>query len=109
MNDSENFRRVLDLVENGDVKISDHGYDELSADGISVREVIESMNGSILLEDYPEYPKGPCVLLLQTCRNGDLIHVVWGIPKGYDSPAVLITAYRPDSDLWEEGYTRRKS
>jgi len=109
MNCSDTLKRVLYLAEIGNVKISDHGYDELSSDGISVHKIIESMNGSIVLEDYPDYPKGPCVLVLQTCRNGDLIHTVWGIPKGFEAPAVLVTAYRPDPDLWEEGYTRRKS
>ena len=35
------------------------------------------------------------------------IHVLWGIPAGSDSPAVIVTAYRPDPVLWTEDYLRR--
>ena len=37
------------------------------------------------------------------------IHVVWGIPKGARSPAVLVTAYRPDPAKWSSDFIRRMS
>jgi hypothetical protein len=49
------------------------------------------------------------VLVLQKDFNQQPIHVVWGIPKDLSSPAVVVTAYRPDPELWSEGYTRRKA
>ena len=94
------------LVGEGNVRISDHGYDELAADQIYVKDVVVSIVEAV--EVYPEYPKGPCVLLLQKDGTGSMVHAVWGIPKGHTSPAVLITAYRPDPMLWEEGFMRRK-
>jgi hypothetical protein len=63
--------------------------------------------GSVI-EEYPECPMGPCVLLLQRDREGEPMHVVWGIPKGYSSPAVLITAYRPDPARWDDEFKTRK-
>lgn len=62
-----------------------------------------------LIEDYPDYPKGASVLVLQHDKDGQAVHAVWGIPKGRDRPAVLVTAYRPDSDRWNEDFTKRKS
>ena len=90
-----------------EVRISLHGYDELAADGIRVREVIRGLDGAVLVEDYPQYPKGPCVLLLEHDDHGLPIHAVWGIPSAERSPAVLVTAYRPDPEGWDETYTRR--
>ena len=79
-----------------EVRISVHGYDELAADQVLVHEVVEGLAAAVLVEDYPDYPKGPCVLVLEQDTAGKPVHVVWGIPKGQTSPAVLVTAYRPD-------------
>jgi hypothetical protein len=70
--------------------------------------VISGARESVVLEEYPEYPKGPCLLLLQRDAKRAPIHVVWGIPKGYDKPVVLITAYRPDPELWSENWMKRR-
>ncbi len=102
------FERVRQLVQAGAVRVSEHGYDELSADSIFAREAIEGIADAILIEDYPQYPKGPCVLVLEKDSINKPIHVVWGIPKGHTSPAVLVTAYRPHPDLWEKGFLRRR-
>ena len=56
---SETLRRVIDLIQRGEMRVSAHGYDELAADGILVREVIDG------------------------------VHAVWGIPKGKSLAAKL--------------------
>jgi hypothetical protein len=105
---SGTFQRILVLVQDGEIRISEHGYDEMAEDGIGAREVLEGIGGAAVVEDYPNYHKGPCVLALQRTQTGEPIHVVWGIPKGQASPAVLVTAYRPDSDRWMSDFMRRK-
>lgn len=106
---SETFDKVRALVESGEVKISDHGYDEMSDEYILAREVLAGVSEGIVVEDYPAYAKGPCVLVLQQDLNQRPIHVVWGIPKGLSSPAVVVTAYRPNPDLWSDDFMRRKT
>jgi hypothetical protein len=46
---------------------------------------------------------------LQRDRAGNPLHILWGIPKGHVEPAVLVTAYRPDPAIWQEGFTRRRT
>jgi hypothetical protein len=105
---SETFQRILHLIEKKDIKISSHGYDELVEDKILFLDIMHDVKNGIVIEDYPEYYKGPCVLVLQKDTHGHPIHVVWGIPKRIASPAVLVTAYRPDRKQWEEDFKRRK-
>jgi hypothetical protein len=106
---SSTFELILDLIDRKEVLVSDHGYDELAEDDILVREVLDSVSEATIVEDYPDYAKGPCVLVLQKDFQGRPIHVVWGIPKGEVSPAVLVTAYRPDPERWSDDFTRRKA
>jgi hypothetical protein len=100
--------RVLSLIERGEVRISEHGYDELCEEGILIRDVMAGFAEAVEIEEYPDYAKGPCVLVLQQDREGTPLHVVWGIPKGAFAPAVLVTAYRPDPDRWTNDFRRRK-
>ena len=59
---SETFEKIKELVKKNEVKVSDHGYDEMAEDSIFVKDIIADVHSGIVVEDYPEYPKGPCVL-----------------------------------------------
>ena len=106
---SQTFVQIQRLVADGQVRISLHGYEQLAEDGLLAGEVLAGIPTAEIVEDYPEYPKGPCVLVLQQDSVGAPVHVVWGIPKGKDAPAVLVTAYRPDPERWTSDYKQRRS
>jgi hypothetical protein len=104
---SDILERIRTLVVRGEVRVSLHGYDELAADNIHVHDIIDGVDMAVAIEEYPNYPKGPCILVLEE-KAGQPIHVVWGIPAGQESPAVVVTAYRPDPTKWDETWRRRR-
>ena len=105
---SETLAKIVDLIRAGEVRISVHGYDEMAEDGILAGEVIDGIEGAVVIEEYPTYAKGPCILVLERDGGGTPIHAVWGIPRGQTSPAVLVTAYRPDPVRWTGDFRRRR-
>jgi hypothetical protein len=105
---SETLEKIRALVGQGKVLISNHGYDELAADDITVAEAVDGLSAAVVVEDYPDFFKGPCVLILERDHNLKPFHAVWGIPKGKNEPAVLITAYRPDPNLWQTDLLARR-
>ena len=40
---NQTLKRVITLIEQNEVKISNHGYDELAEDGLLVKEIISSV------------------------------------------------------------------
>lgn len=101
--------RVRSLVARREVLVSLHGAEELAADEIRIRDAVDGLLAAEAVEEYPDYAKGPCVLVLQRDAEGQPIHVVWGIPAGQTSPAVLVTAYRPDPKKWDETWLKRRT
>ena len=100
--------RVQELIDIGEVRISEHGYDVLAEDELTAKELIAGVKNAIIIEEYPDYSKGPCVLTLQHDKSERSVHVVWGIPKGNSKPVVLVTAYRPAPEGWDESFSRRR-
>lgn len=100
--------RVRVLVQQGDWQASVHAVQELADDGILGSDVADGIAGAEEIENYPTYHKGPCVLVLLADQIGP-VHALWGLAKGTDRPAVLITAYRPNPTDWHaDNRTRRK-
>ena len=102
------LQRIQELAEKGDIRVSSHGYDELAEDGILVHDIMASLADARVIEDYPNFGKGPCTLALQRDADGEPVHVVWGIPRGHTRPGVLVTAYRPDPAKWAEDFLTRR-
>ena len=53
------LEQIRALVARGEVRVSLHGYEELAADNVPVRDIIDGLTAAEALEEYPSYPKGP--------------------------------------------------
>ena len=105
---SNTLAQIQALVARGAIRISDHGYDELAQDDISVSEVLVGVGRAVVVEDYPAAIRGPSVLVLQWDASRRPVHVVWAIPKDQSEPGVVVTAYRPDQERWSSDFMKRK-
>ena len=101
------LQTVQSLIGQGKLRISLHGYRELAADDILVGDVIDGASLATAVEAYPDAVRGPSVLVLQRDRHGEPLHILWGMPKGLEAIAVLITAYRPDPARWSPDFKTR--
>ena len=95
-------------VANGEMIISEHAYDRIAENDIDAHEIEAGAAEAAAIEEYPDFHKGPSLLVIQLDRRGKPIHVVWGLRKGTSSPAVVVTAYRPDPTLWSDDFRRRR-
>jgi len=83
---SQTLQQIRELVARREIQVSDHGYDALAADNIFIDDIVAGIDKAVVVEDYPTYHNGPCVLVLQHDGQGQPIHVVWGIAKTTASP-----------------------
>ena len=56
------FEQILDLFRRNEIVVSNHGYEELSEDDIGLRDLLAGVEQGVVIENYPDYPKGPCTL-----------------------------------------------
>jgi hypothetical protein len=104
---SDLLAEIRALISAGKVRISAHGFDELADDDISLTELLNSIEQARWVEEYQDYHKGPCVLVLQILPGDTPVHALWGIAKNSPGEATLITAYRPDPKRWTADFLRR--
>jgi len=101
------FEKILALVRAGKAVVSVHAQLRLEENRIDTAALVTSLADGAVIEDYPDYHAGPAVLVLSSLSGGEAVHSVWGIAKGTEEPAVLVTVYRPDPARWSSGFRRR--
>lgn len=100
---SETLERVQQLVAQGLVRLSDHGFERLLKHDIEYEDVLMGVTTAVVVEDYPEYVHGPSVLTLQYDSAARPLHVLWGLPRDVLDVAVVVTTYRPDG-RWDADF-----
>jgi Domain of unknown function (DUF4258) len=100
---------IRTLVVEGKSRVSEHGFRELREDDISLADLVQSIGSAAVVEEYPDYHKGPCILLLHRDAAARPVHALWGTAKDQPMEATLVTAYRPDPSKWSPDFMKRIS
>jgi hypothetical protein len=89
------------------LRITDHADEEADADNLTFDEIYFSVINGEIIEDYPaDKPYQSCLIFGYTSDEKP-VHSVWAYNKR-NNWAVVITAYRPDPNLWINWRERRK-
>ena len=82
-----------------------HAIERLFERDISVVCIEKIIETGETIEDYPSDKPYPSFLSLGYCSNRP-IHIVYS--KDFNGNYILITAYEPVSNIWENGFKKRK-
>jgi hypothetical protein len=92
-------------VERGDYLISFTHTEKLRERRIGAQDIEAGVQNGVIIEDYPDDPRGASCLILG--RSGTRpLHVVCG--RLEDEQVLIITAYEPDPAEWESDWRTRR-
>jgi hypothetical protein len=93
-------------IRNGQFEFSQHATDQSIIRHISVQEILQAIDQSEVIEDYPNDKYGPSCLILGFTNSKRPLHIQCSYPS---RPLVkIITLYEPDPLRWIDFKTRRK-
>ena len=101
--------KVRTLVADGKYAVTAHAFFKLDKERIVFADVRGEMANAVVVEEYPEYHKGPSVLVKLNDSGGKPIHALWGLAIGTEEPAYPVTVYRPDAAKWSTDFLQRRS
>lgn len=97
---------LIRAITAGRVNITQHAWQEMQNDKLSLDDVLSATRNGKLIEDYPLDFPFPSGLVSGTASENEPIHAVWAFDNK-NAIAILVTVYRPDPDRWVDFETRR--
>jgi len=73
---------------------------------IEAEEIEEAIFNGMIIEPYPDDPRGPSCLIMGFSNQNRPLHILCG--KIDDNDILIITAYEPNPNEWEADWMRRK-
>jgi hypothetical protein len=68
---------IQKAVAAGQLRVTDHADEEMAADGLLLDDVLASISGGEIIEDYPSDHRLPSCLIYGETGEGLPIHSVW--------------------------------
>lgn len=96
---------IRERVERGCYVISFTHTEKLRERKIGAEDIEEAIRNAVIIEDYPDDPRGPsCLILGRSGRR--TLHVVCG--RLEEEQILIITVYEPDPAEWESDWRTRR-
>lgn len=89
------------------LKCTDHALLRMGERNVTFDDVRGVLEHGVIVEEYPDDPRGPSCLMLGSIR-GRPLHVCAGVAHLPDVREI-ITVYEPTLDEWESDYRTRRS
>jgi hypothetical protein len=83
--------------------ITVHAYQKMMERSISKEDAVTCIREGTIIRTYGDSKPFPAYLVSYECKNR-IIYVNYAINES-ERTIVIITAYEPDSELWDETYT----
>ena len=100
------IQSIREKVKKGKYRISFSHTEKLRERKIEITEIEEAVSAGEIMEAYPDDPRGPSCLILGFTHQGRPLHIVCGDLE--DERILVITAYEPSSEQWEEDWKSRR-
>ncbi|HHT9146748.1 MAG TPA: DUF4258 domain-containing protein [Candidatus Wunengus sp. YC61] len=94
---------IRNKIKEGQYGFSDHAVKRMIKRSISRRELETVISGGEIIEEYPHDKYSPSCLVYGKTEAGRDLHIQVSLPP----IVVVITAYEPDPEEWENGRNRR--
>lgn len=100
------IKAIRNKIKEGRYIISFSHTDKMRLRKIEAEEIEEAIFNGMIIEPYPDDPRGPSCLIMGFSNQNRPLHVLCG--KIEDNEILIITAYEPDPNEWETDWVRRK-
>lgn len=97
---------IREQIRGGRYTISFSHTEKVRLRKIGTEEIEEAILRGIIIEPYPNDPRGASCLIMGFSSQGRALHVLCGNLTGDE--LLIITAYEPDEDEWEADLKTRK-
>ncbi len=99
--------KIIQSIETERDNITSHASEEAKNDLLMIDDIFFATCHGKIIEKYPADKPYPSYLIFGETIDGKPVHSVWAFDQD-DKIAVLVTVYRPHSELWDEWVIRKK-
>jgi hypothetical protein len=99
------LRQIQSSIRDAGFSLTMHALQQITARDIPVHYLRDALLSSkaVIIEDYPEDPRGPSCLVYSEISN-QALHIQVSHPP----EIVIISAYQPDPRIWKADLKTRK-